>query len=59
MSYILYLIPAALVSGMVLGVAGSRDLKRGLLRGALNTAYILGGMAALAVLVSIAENPAW
>ncbi len=59
MSYILYLIPAALASGMVLGVAGSRDLKRGLLRGALNTAYILGGMAALAVLVSIAENPAW
>lgn len=59
MNYILYLIPAAVASGMVLGVAGSRELKRGLLRGALNTAYILGGMAALALLVTLAENPAW
>lgn len=55
---ILLFLPAAAVSGMVLGLAGSRDLKRGLLRGALNTALLIGGVAALGLLVAIAGDPA-
>lgn len=59
MTLILYFIPAAVASGMVLGVAGSRDFKRGLLRGLLNVAMLFGGLAAIALLVTLAENPAF
>jgi hypothetical protein len=55
---LLYYLPVALVSGLVLGVAGSREFKRGLLRGAFNAALLVGGMAALGFLVALAENPA-
>ena len=47
----------AVVSGLVLGVAGSKEFKRGLLRGALNSALLLGGMAALIFLVQLATDP--
>jgi hypothetical protein len=49
--------PAALLSGLVLGLAGSRDFKRGLLRGALNGTLLLGAMAALILLVQLATEP--
>ncbi|MCB9894184.1 MAG: hypothetical protein H6839_07040 [Planctomycetes bacterium] len=57
LEYILYYAPIAVVSGMVLGVAGSREFKRGLLRGALNSALLVGGMAALLFVVQLATNP--
>ena len=55
--YILYYAPAAVVAGLVLGVAGSKEFKRGLLRGALNGGLLLGGMAALIFLVQLATDP--
>ncbi len=57
MEFILYLVPACLVSGMVMGVAGSRDFKRGLIRGGVNGAILTGGMIALVLLVQLATNP--
>jgi hypothetical protein len=58
MILVLYFLPAAVASGLVLGVAGSRDFKRGLLRGLLNVVMLCGGLAAIALLVTLAENPA-
>lgn len=58
MTLVLYYLPAAIVAGLVLGVAGSREFKRGLMRGGLNIALLVGGMAALGLLVALAENPA-
>lgn len=58
MTLFLYYLPVAVVAGLVLGVAGSREFKRGLMRGALNVAFLVGGMAALGLLVALAENPA-
>jgi hypothetical protein len=58
LEYILLYTPIAIVGGMVMGVAGSRDFKRGLLRGSLNAALLTGGMAALIFLVQVATNPA-
>lgn len=58
MTLVLYYLPAAIVAGLVLGLAGSREFKRGLMRGALNVALLVGGMAALGLLVALAENPA-
>lgn len=55
---VLYYLPAAVAAGMVLGVAGSREFKRGLIRGGLNVLYLVGGMAVLGLLVALAENPA-
>jgi len=55
---VLYYLPAAIAAGLVLGVAGSREFKRGLMRGGLNVALLVGGMAALGLLVALAENPA-
>jgi hypothetical protein len=57
LSYILYYAPVAIVSGVVMGVAGSREFKRGLLRGALNAGLLVGGMAALIFLVQLATDP--
>ncbi|MCA8910555.1 MAG: hypothetical protein KDB82_02530 [Planctomycetes bacterium] len=57
LEYVAYYAPAAVVSGLVLGVAGSKEFKRGLLRGALNSALLLGGMAALIFLVQLATDP--
>ena len=57
LDYILYYAPVAVVSGMVLGVAGSREFKRGLLRGALNSGLLVGGMVALLFLVALATDP--
>lgn len=56
--FIMYLVPACVVSGMVMGVAGSRDFKRGLIRGGVNSAVLTGGMFALVLLVQLAINPA-
>ncbi len=58
MTLVLYYLPAAIAAGLVLGVAGSREFKRGLMRGGLNVALLVGGMAALGLLVALAENPA-
>lgn len=55
--YILYYAPVAVVAGLVLGVAGSKEFKRGLMRGALNSGLLLGGMAALIFLVQLATDP--
>ncbi|MBZ0135049.1 MAG: hypothetical protein K8I27_01595 [Planctomycetes bacterium] len=55
--YILYYAPVAIVAGLVLGVAGSKEFKRGLLRGALNSVLLVGGMAALIFLVQLATDP--
>lgn len=57
LEFVLYYAPVAIVSGMVLGVAGSREFKRGLMRGALNSALLVGGMAVLIFLVQLATNP--
>jgi hypothetical protein len=57
LSYVLYYAPVAVVSGMVLGVAGSKEFKRGLLRGLVHSGMLLGGMAALIVLVQFATSP--
>lgn len=58
LEYIVLYTPIAIVAGMVMGVAGSREFKRGLLRGLLNGALLAGGMAALIFLVQVATNPA-
>lgn len=58
MTLFLYFLPVAVASGLVLGVAGSRDFKRGLLRGGLNVLFMVGGLTALGLLVALAENPA-
>jgi len=55
----LYFLPAAVASGIVLGLAGSRELRRGLVRGALNSVFLVGGLVTLALLVALAENPAF
>jgi hypothetical protein len=57
LEYALLYIPVALVSGLVMGVAGSREFKRGLLRGMLNGALLSGGMVALIFLVQFATDP--
>lgn len=57
LEYVLYYAPVAVVSGLVLGVAGSKEFKRGLIRGALNSAYLVCGMAALIFLVQLATDP--
>ncbi|MDC1142902.1 hypothetical protein OAU50_07395 [Planctomycetota bacterium] len=58
MEFILYLLPACVIGGMVMGVAGSRDFKRGLIRGGVNSLFLAGGMIALVMLVQLATNPA-
>ena len=58
MTLVLHFLPVALVCGMVLGLSGSREFKRGLVRGALNFGLIVGGMVMLAVLVQLATDPA-
>lgn len=57
MNTLLFLLPVAIVSGLVMGVSQSRDFSRGLLRGAVNSLLIVGGMAVLALLVALAEDP--
>ncbi|KAA0212244.1 hypothetical protein EDM80_10100 [bacterium] len=57
MSIFLQFLPAAIVGGMVMGVSQSRDFSRGLVRGAVNSVLLVGGLAALALLVSMAQNP--
>lgn len=57
MNLFLQFLPAAIVTGMVLGVSQSRDFTRGLLRGAVNSVMLVGGIVLLAVLVALAENP--
>lgn len=57
LEYALYYAPVAIASGMVLGVAGSREFKRGLMRGALNSAFFIGGMAVLIFIVQLATDP--
>jgi hypothetical protein len=57
LAYILYYAPVAVVAGMVMGVAGSKELKRGLMRGALNSALLVFGMAALIFVVQLATDP--
>ncbi|MHC4841342.1 MAG: hypothetical protein ACYTDT_10390 [Planctomycetota bacterium] len=55
--FILYLVPACVIAGMVMGVAGSREFKRGLIRGGVNSLFLTGGMIALVLLVQLATNP--
>jgi hypothetical protein len=57
LEYALLYIPLAMVAGMVMGVAGSRDFKRGVLRGLLNAGLLTGGMAVLIFLVQLTTNP--
>lgn len=57
LEYALMYVPLAMVSGLVMGVAGSRDFKRGLLRGLLNGALLTGGMAVLVFLVQFSTDP--
>jgi hypothetical protein len=57
MNLFLQFLPAAVATGLVLGVSQSRDFNRGLLRGLVNTVMLVGGIALLALLVSIAQNP--
>ena len=57
LEFTLMYLPVAVVAGMVMGVAGSRDFKRGLLRGALNSTLLVCGMFALIVLVQLATDP--
>lgn len=57
LEFTLMYLPVAVVAGMVMGVAGSRDFKRGLLRGALNSTLFVCGMFALIVLVQLATDP--
>lgn len=57
MNTLLFLLPVAIVSGLVMGVSQSRDFSRGLLRGAVNSLLLVGGMAVLALLVALAEDP--
>jgi hypothetical protein len=53
----LQFLPVAVVTGMVLGVSQSKDFSRGLMRGAVNSVLLVGGVVLLAVLVALAENP--
>jgi hypothetical protein len=55
--YIAYYLPVAIGAGMVMGVAGSKEFKRGLMRGALNSALLVFGMAALIFVVQLATDP--
>jgi hypothetical protein len=55
--YFLYYAPVAIGAGMVMGVAGSKEFKRGLLRGALNSGLLVAGMAALIFVVQLATDP--
>ncbi|HRJ78765.1 MAG: hypothetical protein HPKKFMNG_00168 [Planctomycetes bacterium] len=57
MSIFLQLLPAALIGGVVMGVSQSRDFARGLLRGAVNSLLLVGGLVLLALLAALAENP--
>lgn len=57
LEFVLMYLPLALISGLVMGVAGSREFKRGLLRGLLNGALLSGGMVALVFLVQLATDP--
>ncbi len=57
MNTLLFLLPVAIVSGLVMGVSQSRDFSRGLMRGAVNSILLVGGMAVLALLVALAEDP--
>lgn len=57
LEYVLFYAPVAIVAGLVLGVAGSKEFKRGLLRGALNSGLLIGGMTALIFLVQLATDP--
>jgi len=57
MNTLLFLLPVAIVSGLVMGVSQSRDFSRGLMRGAVNSILLVGGMAGLALLVALAEDP--
>ncbi len=57
MMILLQFLPLAFASGLITGVAGSRDLKRGVLRGLLNGAMLSGGLIVLAILVTIANDP--
>ncbi len=55
--YLLLLAPVCIGAGLVMGVAGSREFKRGLLRGALNAFLLTGGIAALIFLVQLTTDP--
>jgi len=57
MNTLLFLLPVAIVSGLVMGVSQSRDFSRGLMRGAVNSILLVAGMAVLALLVALAEDP--
>ncbi len=57
LQYILLYAPLAFAAGAVMGVAGSREFKRGLMRGALNGVLLGGGLAALIFLVQLATDP--
>lgn len=58
MRMLLHYLPAALAAGLVVGVAQSREFRRGILRGLLNGALLAGGVILLSVLVALAEDPA-
>jgi hypothetical protein len=58
LEYILLYAPVAFVAGIVMGLAGSREFKRGMLRGLLNGALLVVGMAALIFVVQLSTNPA-
>lgn len=57
MNLLLQFLPAAIATGMVLGVSQSREFSRGLVRGAVNGLMLVGGIVLLALLVALAENP--
>jgi len=55
--YFLLYAPVALVAGFVMGLAGSREFKRGVLRGLLNGGFLVLGMAVLIFLVQLSTDP--
>jgi hypothetical protein len=57
LTYALLYLPVAFVSGLVMGVAGSKEFKRGLMRGSLNGALLSGGLFVLIFLVQLATDP--
>jgi hypothetical protein len=57
LEYLLLYTPAAVIAGMVMGFAGSRELKRGALRGLLNSGLLVAGLAALIFVVQISTDP--
>jgi hypothetical protein len=57
LEYLLLYTPVALVAGMVMGLAGSRELKRGALRGLLNGGLLVAGLAALIFIVQLSTDP--